>query len=169
MADYNIEINKAEMDNVEIDKEEMGNIEINGDLISRMNERYPKMSKGQKKLAAYITSNYDTAVFMTAAKLGEMVGVSESTTVRFATLLGYNGFPEFHKALEDVVKDKLHSVQRIEISASKMTKAQVLETVMMSDAEKIKLTLDTISKSNFEEAVESIMNAKRIYVVGIRT
>lgn len=106
---------------------------------------------------------------MTAAKLGEMVGVSESTTVRFATLLGYNGFPEFHKALEDVVKDKLHSVQRIEISASKMTKAQVLETVMMSDAEKIKLTLDTISKSNFEEAVESIMNAKRIYVVGIRT
>lgn len=169
MADDNIEINKAEMDNVEIDKEKMDNIEINGDLISRMNERYPKMSKGQKKLAAYITSNYDTAVFMTAAKLGEMVGVSESTTVRFATLLGYNGFPEFHKALEDVVKDKLHSVQRIEISASKMTKAQVLETVMMSDAEKIKLTLDTISKSNFEEAVESIMNAKRIYVVGIRT
>ena len=105
---------------------------------------------------------------MTAAKLGEMVGVSESTTVRFATLLGYNGFPEFHKALEDVVKDKLHSVQRIEISASKMTKAQVLETVMMSDAEKIKLTLDTISKSNFEEAVESIMNAKTYLCCGYK-
>ena len=86
MADDNIEINKAEMDNVEIDKEEMGNIEINVDLISRMNERYPKMSKGQKNLAAYITSNYDTAVFMTAAKFGEMVGVSESTTERIATL-----------------------------------------------------------------------------------
>lgn len=145
------------------------NTESDIDLISRMNEMYPKMSKGQKKLATYITSNYDAAVFMTAAKLGDTVGVSESTTVRFATLLGYNGFPEFHKALEEVVKEKLHSVQRIEISASKMTKAQVLETVMMSDAEKIRLTLDTMSKSNFEEAVDSIMKAKRIYVVGIRT
>lgn len=139
------------------------------DLITRMNENYLKMSKGQKKLAKYITSNYDTAVFMTAAKLGSVVGVSESTTVRFATLLGYSGFPEFHKALEDVVKEKLHSVQRIEISASKMTKTQVLETVMNSDAEKIRLTLDTISKSAFEEAVESIMVARRIYIVGIRT
>ncbi len=139
------------------------------DLISRMNECYLKMSKGQKKLASYITSNYDAAVFLTAAKLGAMVGVSESTTVRFATLLGYEGFPEFHRALEDVVRDKLHSVQRIEISASKMTKTQVLETVMLSDAEKIKLTLDTISKSAFDEAVESLITARRIYVVGIRT
>jgi DNA-binding MurR/RpiR family transcriptional regulator len=98
-----------------------------------------------------------------------MVGVSESTTVRFATLLGYSGFPEFHKALEELVKDKLHSVQRIEITASKMTETQVLETVMESDAEKIKLTLETISKSAFDEAVESIMSARRIYVVGIRT
>lgn len=139
------------------------------DLISRMNECYLKMSKGQKKLASYITSNYDAAVFLTAAKLGAMVGVSESTTVRFATLLGYEGFPEFHRALEDVVRDKLHSVQRIEISASKMTKTQVLETVMLSDAEKIKLTLDTISKSAFDEAVESLITARCIYVVGIRT
>jgi DNA-binding MurR/RpiR family transcriptional regulator len=134
-----------------------------------MNEAYEGMSKGQKKLATYITTNYDTAVFMTAAKLGAMVGVSESTTVRFATLLGYSGFPEFHKALEELVKDKLHSVQRIEITASKMTETQVLETVMESDAEKIKLTLETISKSAFDEAVESIMSARRIYVVGIRT
>lgn len=139
------------------------------DLITRMNEAYEGMSKGQKKLATYITTNYDTAVFMTAAKLGAMVGVSESTTVRFATLLGYSGFPEFHKALEELVKDKLHSVQRIEITASKMTETQVLETVMESDAEKIKLTLETISKSAFDEAVESIMSARRIYVVGIRT
>lgn len=140
-----------------------------GDLIERMNSNYAEMSKGQKKLATYITTNYDTAVFMTAAKLGEMVGVSESTTVRFAALLGYSGFPEFHKALEQVVQDKLHSIAKIEITASKMTKMQVLETVMISDAEKIKLTLDTLSKSAFEQAVESILNAKRIYVVGIRT
>ena len=138
-------------------------------LMDRMSECYPSMSKGHKKLAAYITSNYDTAVFLTAAKLGEEVGVSESTTVRFATLLGYKGFPEFHKALEEVVKDKLHSVQKIEITASKMTKTQVLETVMNSDAEKIRVTLDTISKSAFEQAVDCIMEAKNIYVVGIRT
>ena len=139
------------------------------DLMSRMNENYNRMSKGQKKLAAYISENYDTAVFLTAVKLGEAVGVSESTTVRFATLLGYSGFPEFHKALEQVVKEKLHTVQKIEINATKMTKTQVLETVLESDAEKIKLTLDTISKTAFEEAVESINGARKIFIVGIRT
>lgn len=139
------------------------------DLMSRMNKNYNKMSKGQKKLAAYISENYDTAVFLTASKLGEAVGVSESTTVRFATLLGYSGFPEFHRALEQVVKEKLHTVQKIEINATKMTKTQVLETVLESDAEKMKLTLDTISKSAFEEAVESISGARKIYIVGIRT
>lgn len=139
------------------------------DLMTRMNENYDRMSKGQKKLAAYITSNYDTAVFLTAVKLGEAVGVSESTTVRFATLLGYKGFPEFHKALEDVVKEKLHTVQKIEITADKMTKTQVLETVLSSDAEKIKLTLETISKTAFEEAVEMLSSARKIFIVGIRT
>ena len=86
------------------------------DLIKRMSDHYSSMSKGQKKLAAYITAHYDTAVFMTAAKLGKTVGVSESTAVRFASLLGYDGFPEFHKALEEVVKDKLRSIDRIEIN-----------------------------------------------------
>lgn len=139
------------------------------DLITRMNEYYGSMSKGQKKLASYITSNYDTAVFMTAAKLGKTVGVSESTTVRFATLLGYDGFPEFHKALEEVVKEKLRAVSRIEIKSSDMTKAEVLETVMRADANKINQTLKNISKSAFEEAVDSIMSARKIYVIGIRT
>lgn len=139
------------------------------DLITRMNEYYGSMSKGQKKLASYITSNYDAAVFMTAAKLGRTVGVSESTAVRFATLLGYDGFPEFHKALEEVVKEKLRAVSRIEIKSSEMTKTEVLETVMRSDANKINQTLENLSKSAFEEAVDSIMSARRIYVIGIRT
>lgn len=139
------------------------------DLMTRMNEHYGSMSKGQKKLASYITSNYDTAVFMTAAKLGKTVGVSESTTVRFATLLGYDGFPEFHKALEEVVKEKLREVSRIEIKSSDMTKTEVLETVMQADANKINQTLKQLSKSAFEEAVESIMSARKIYVIGIRT
>ena len=141
----------------------------NTDLMTRMNECYASMSKGQKKLASYIASNYDTAVFMTAAKLGMTVGVSESTTVRFATLLGYDGFPEFHKALEDVVKEKLRAISRIEIKSSDMTKTEVLETIMRSDANKINQTLETLSKSAFEEAIDSIMAARKIYVIGIRT
>ncbi len=141
----------------------------NEDLIRRMNNCYTSMSKGQKKLATYIAAHYDTAVFMTAAKLGKTVGVSESTTVRFASLLGYEGFPEFHKALEDVVKDKLKSIDRIEIKESDMTKAEVLKTVMHSDAEKIKQTYEKLSKRAFDEAVESIMSARKIYIIGIRT
>lgn len=139
------------------------------DLISRIKEHYDSMSKGQKKLAKYITSNSDAAVFLTAAKLGKTVGVSESTTVRFATLLGYNGFPEFHKALEDVVKEKLKFVDRIEIESSDMTKEEVLNSVMISDANKIKITMESLSKSAFDEAVESIMNARKIYIIGIRS
>lgn len=139
------------------------------DLISRIKEHYEVMSKGQKKLAKYITSNSDSAVFLTAAKLGKTVGVSESTTVRFASLLGYSGFPEFHKALEDVVKEKLKFVDRIEIESSDMTKEEVLNSVMLSDANKIKLTMESLSKSAFDEAVESIMNARKIYIIGIRS
>ena len=139
------------------------------DLISRIKEHYDSMSKGQKKLAKYITSNSYSAVFLTAAKLGKTVGVSESTTVRFATLLGYNGFPEFHKALEEVVKEKLKFVDRIEIESSDMTKEEVLNSVMLSDANKIKITMESLSKTAFEEAVESIMNARKIYIIGIRS
>lgn len=139
------------------------------DLITRIKENYDRMSKGQKKLAAYVTSNGDSAVFLTAAKLGKTVGVSESTTVRFATLLGYSGFPEFHKAMEEEVKKKLRHVDRIEINSSDMTKEEVLRNVMNSDANKIKLTLESISESAFAEAVESIMSAKKIYIIGIRS
>ena len=138
-------------------------------LISRISQKYDVMSKGQKEIATYVTANYDKAVFLTAAKLGEKVSVSESTVVRFATLLGYDGFPKFHKALEQLVQEKLDSISKIEITESKLSKAQVLETVMISDAEKIRLTLQSISTEAFEEAVESIMNAGKIYIVGIRS
>jgi len=138
-------------------------------LISKMNEKFAHMSKGQKKLANYISLNYDKAVFMTAAKLGETVGVSESTVVRFATLLDYNGYPEFQKAMEDMVKDKLNSLQKIEIAAGKMSKQEVLESVLAADAEKIKLTLDNVDRGAFEVAVDTILCARRIYIVGIRS
>ena len=101
------------------------------------------MSKGQKLLATYITDNYDKAVFLTAAKMGETVGVSESTVVRFATSLGYKGYPEFQKALEELVRNKLNSIQRMEVTYGRISQSKILETVLQSDADKIKTFIDT--------------------------
>ena len=139
------------------------------DLISKINEKYGKMSKGQKLLANYIIDNYDKAVFLTAAKLGEIIGVSESTVVRFASSIGYKGYPEFQQALEALVRAKLNASDRIEITSGGIEQNGVLRTVLSSDALKIKNTMETIDEAAFENAVESILNARRIYVVGIRT
>lgn len=139
------------------------------ELTSRLNDAYAAMSKGQKLLAAYITDNYDKAVFLTAAKLGEVVGVSESTVVRFASHLGYKGYPEFQKALEEMVRNKLNSIQRMEVTYGRIAQSQILESVLQSDAEKIKMTLEHIDQDAFELAVETILNARTIYIVGIRS
>ena len=139
------------------------------DLSSRINESYGKLSKGQKRLAAYITDNYDKAVFLTAAKLGETVGVSESTVVRFATHLGYKGYPEFQKALEELVKNKLNSVQRMEVTYGRINQSKILDTVMRSDADKLHATLSKLDEHIFELAVETILNAKHIYIIGLRS
>ena len=112
------------------------------ELINRINEKYSSMSKGQKLLSTYITDNYDKAVFLTAEKLGKVVGVSESTVVRFATHLGYRGYPEFQKALEELVRNKLNSIQRMEVTYGRISQSKILDTVLQSDAEKIKSTLD---------------------------
>ena len=111
------------------------------DLLNRINSKYSKMSKGQKIIATYITDNYDKAVFLTAAKMGETVGVSESTVVRFATSLGYKGYPEFQEALEELVRNKLNSVQRMEVTYGRITQSEILQTVLQSDADKTKTTL----------------------------
>ena len=139
------------------------------DLLNRINHNYSKMSKGQKLLATYITDNYDKAVFLTAAKMGEIVGVSESTVVRFAMSLGYKGYPEFQKALEELVRNKLNSVQRMEVTYGRISQSKILETVLQSDADKLKTTLEKIDHNAFELAVDIILNAKNIYVVGIRS
>ena len=138
-------------------------------LLSRMNSLFPSFSKGQKKLATYINDNYDKAVFLTAAKLGEVVGVSESTVVRFAIYLGYKGYPEFQKALEELVRNKLNSIQRMEVTYGKVPQSEILETVLKSDIDKIKLTLEHMDQEAFEIAVDTILKAKRIYIVGIRS
>lgn len=144
-------------------------IENQNDIITRINERYPKMSKGHKTIAAFITDHYDQAVFMTAAKLGENVGISESTVVRFATALGYDGYPEFQKALEEWVKNKLNSVQKIDAKYGKSTQSEILTSVLTSDMNKIADTIENLDPVAFEMAVNTILEAKHVYVVGIRS
>ncbi len=150
-----------------IDLEE--NMQEEKDLIQRMNEKLPIMTKGQKKLTSYITLNYEQAAFMTAAKMGKTVGVSESTVVRFASVLEYSGYPAFQEAMSQLVKNKLNTVPKIEIASSKMTKTQVLESILQSDSAKIRITLDSIDKEAFEQAVEILLHGRKIYVVGLRS
>ena len=139
------------------------------ELLIRMEEKYKKMSKGQKRLADYVTENYDKAVFLTAARLGEVVGVSESTVVRFATQLGYKGYPGFQKALEELVRNKLNSIQRMEVTYGRISQSEIIEAVLHSDIEKIKLTLEAIDQKAFDLAIDTLLNAKRVYVIGIRS
>lgn len=138
------------------------------ELVSRMKAKYAKLSKGQKRLAEYVCNHYDKAVFLTASKLGEIVGVSESTVVRFAIQLGYKGYPSFQKALEEVVRNKLSSIQRMEVTHGRIAQPEILDCVLQSDIEKIKITLAEIDEKIFCEAIDTILSAKRIYIIGIR-
>lgn len=139
------------------------------ELLAKIDEKYEKLSKGQKRLSDYIRQNYDKAAFLTAVKLGEAVGVSESTVVRFATQLGYKGYPEFQKELGELVRTKLTSIQRMEVTYERMEQSEILTNVLHSDINKIKMTMETIDQQAFELAVETIMEARKIYVVGIRS
>ncbi|TCL59958.1 RpiR family transcriptional regulator [Kineothrix alysoides] len=138
-------------------------------IISRMEEGYGKMSKSHKAIAAFITDHYEQAVFMTAAKLGETVGVSESTVVRFASGIGYDGYPEFQKELEDWVKDKLNTVQKIGAKYGKSTQSEILTSVLRADIEKIQDTIEHLEGASFEMAVDTILEAETIYVLGMRS
>lgn len=144
-------------------------MEQSDNLLSRIQKHAKSFSKGQKQLAAYIMKNYDKAVFMTAAKLGNEVGVSESTTVRFATQLGYKGFPEFHRALEELVRNRLNSIQRMEVTYGKVSQSEILDKIFQSDIEKIKMTMEQMDHAAFELAVNTLLNARTIYVIGIRS
>lgn len=139
------------------------------DIIAKINQNYKCFSKGQKRLAEYVLKNYDKAVFLSAAKLGETVGVSESTVFRFAVSLGYEGYPQFHKALEEVVKNKLNTVQKLELTNDRIHQKDVLKTVLQSDAEKIRTTMETIDPAAFEQAVDTILSAQTIYIIGVRS
>jgi len=139
------------------------------DLIKKIQDSMPELSKGQKLIANFIINHYEKAAFMTAAKLGETVGVSESTVVRFAIELGYDGYPILQKVLQELIKSKLTSVQRIQVSSNRISEDNILKSVLQSDLEKLKLTLEEIDQNSFNNIVESILNAKKIYILGVRS
>lgn len=139
------------------------------DILSRISERYTKMSKSHKVIANYVSEHYDQAVFMTAAKLGETLGISESTVVRFAMSIGYDGYPQLQKALEDCVKGKLSSVQRMDAKYGKSSQSEILTSVMNADMEKLQHTIDNLDAAAFESAVTTILEAENVYVMGLRS
>ena len=128
-----------------------------------------KLSKGHKKLIKYISENYDKAAFMTAAKLGTSVGVSESTVVRFAIELGFSGYPKLQKSLQELIKNKLTTVQRLELNNDYISQGNVLKGVLKADMENIRATMEKIDYNTFEDVVNNIFSAKRIYIIGLRS
>ena len=138
-------------------------------LISHIQSQFTRFSKGQKLIAQYILKNYDKVAFMTACKLGEAVGVSESTVVRFANALGYSGYPKLQDALQEVIKNKLTTVQRVDMVKEFNDDSAILKKIVKSDMDNIKDTLEEIDEKAFEEAANRILKAKRIYIVGMRS
>lgn len=144
-------------------------MEDTNNIIEKLETMRPTLSKSQKRIADFITKHYDQAAFMTAAKLGENVGVSESTVVRFASELGYDGYPEFQHVLREIIKNKLTAVQRMEITSSKYAEKDILKTVLSSDIDKLRQTLEQVSAEDFTSCIDTIMNSKKVYVLGART
>jgi len=139
------------------------------DILSTIHNKMTSFSKGQKRIANYIAASYDKAAFMTANKLGKMVNVSESTVVRFAVELGFDGYPSMQKALQDVVRNKLTAVQRIGVANDRFGKQDVVSKVLQSDMESIRMTSESLDRLVLGRAVETINQAKHIYIVGVRS
>lgn len=138
-------------------------------LISDIQTQYTRLSKGQKLIAQYILNNYDKVAFMTACKLGETVGVSESTVVRFANALGYSGYPKLQAALQELIKNKLTTVQRVEMANDYSDENTILNKILKGDMDNIRETLEEIDGEAFQEAVSRLLKARKIYILGMRT
>ena len=147
----------------------MSTVTPTNDLLKLIGEKLPKLSKGQKRIASYILEHYEKAAYMTAAKLGALVGVSESTVVRFASELGFEGYPELQHSLQEIIRTKLTTLQRIEITNDRIGDADLLEKVLVSDIDNIKRTLDRVDRASFNSAVDAMINAKTIYIIGMRS
>lgn len=139
------------------------------DVLHTIQASTPELSKGQKRIAAYILSDYDKAAFMTASKLGKLVGVSESTVVRFASQLGYDGYPAMQRALQEIVRSKLTSIQRIQASNDTLFSADVVASVLHRDMDTIRQAIEGIDRSALETVVDKLMSARHIYILGVRS
>ena len=139
------------------------------DILAILQQKHPEFSKGQRRIAQYITESYDKAAFMTANKLGKTVGVSESTVVRFAVDLGFDGYPSMQKAMQEMVLNRLTSVQRIEVANDRIGDQDVVSMVIQSDIDKLRQTGETVDRAEFQASVDAILNAKRVYVIGARS
>jgi DNA-binding MurR/RpiR family transcriptional regulator len=142
---------------------------MNNDILAVIAAASPSFSKGQRSIAKYILENYEKAAFMTASRLGQVVDVSESTVVRFAAELGYDGYPEMRRALQDMIRNRLTSVQRIQVARELMDSQDILSLVLSSDIEQIRLTMEETNRKHFETAVDMIVKAKNIYIFGLRS
>lgn len=142
---------------------------MNTDILAVFQEKYDEFSKGQRRIAQYIMESYDKAAFMTANKLGKTVGVSESTVVRFAVDLGFDGYPSMQKAMQEMVLNRLTSVQRLEVANDRIGNQDVVSMVIQSDMEKLRQTAETVDRVEFQAAVDGILNARRIYIIGVRS
>lgn len=142
---------------------------MNEDILSLLEYKMPTFSKGQKRIAALICESYDKAAFMTASCLGKQAGVSESTVVRFAMELGYDGYPQMQKAMQEMVLNRLTSVQRMGVTTDRIGSQDVVTTVLHTDAEKLRQTGETVDRAAFQASVQDILNADHIYILGVRS
>ena len=139
------------------------------DVLTVIRRELPSFSKGQRLIAKYILDNYDKAAFMTASRLGKTVGVSESTVVRFASELGYDGYPEMRRVLQDMARTKLTSVQRIEVASEQIGERNIIHSVMTGDTERIQTTMEHIDHEDFDRAVQAVLQGKHVYIIGTRS
>lgn len=139
------------------------------DVLTCIHNKIDGLSKGQKKIASFILESFDKAAFLTAGALGKTVQVSESTVVRFASELGYDGYPELQRALQEMVLNRLTSVQRLEVASKRIGEADVLQTVLQSDLDHIRATSDALDHAAFHGAVEALIKARRVYIIGVRS
>ena len=149
--------------------ESKGGQTVSRDILTMIRSNMDSFSKGQKLIGRYILENYDKAAFMTAAKLGHTVRISESTVVRFAAELGFDGYPAMQRALQEMIRSKLTTVQRIEVSNDRLGDHDLLEKVVQADMEKIRTSLEELSREEFSAVVEAIVKAKHIYILGVRS
>lgn len=142
---------------------------MSGDLLNRIEEGIPGFSKGQRRIARYMIEHYEQTAYMTAARLGALVGVSESTVVRFAAELGFDGYPALQRGLQEVIRTRLTSFQRMEVANRMIGEDDVLDKVLLADADKIKHTLESADRAAFRGAVDKLIGARHIYIMGVRS